>query len=460
MDPHFVADLLALLGPKGLRQPADLAGQDAGVHPDNLAAGWAVLPETVKQVRDIVQLCGKRKVSIVPHGGRTGLSGAAISRPGQLIVMLDRFNAVEDLDPVAGVVTVGAGVTLQRLNEAAADHGLSAGIDLGARGTATIGGMISTNAGGNEAFRNGVMRQRVLGLEAVLPDGSIFEDLTRVSKVTDGYDVKQLLIGGEGTLGIVTRAALQLVPLVEPTCSALCACRDGAAALSLFNRLRKAADFHLLTAEVMFHTYATITAREIGLDSLVATPDATAYLLIEGQAAGGSGDHEAIFETHLMAAVEAEDVLDALIAKSEGERADFWRLREDWALERAYPNGLWYDVSIPHAQLDGYLTRLEKRIAKIDSALIVSYFGHLGDGNMHITVTNGQPLPEEKVQAVSLAVYDGLRAIGGALSAEHGIGLEKRSALARHLSPGKLAAMRAVKAALDPGNIMNPGKVL
>jgi len=300
-----------------------------------------------------------------------------------------------------------------------------------------------------------MMRARVLGLEAVLADGGLMNDMARVTKVNEGLDIKQLFIGAEGTLGIVTRAVLRLTPLPGERATALVAVESAKAAVNLFGRLRRASGGgRLLAAEIMFADYALLAATDLKLEALTDFSPAPAYVLVE--MAGATGDIEAA----LAAAIEAGDgPLDALIAQSEAERARFWLLREEtWAVERQKPAGLWFDVSVPLARVDAYMAGLRSRLDAIDPALGLYAMGHLGDGNLHVTVATGKPLQHLK-DPVSRAVEHGLKAMGGAISAEHGIGLDKRESLHREADPGKLAAMRAVKAALDPKNVMNPGKI-
>lgn len=459
LDAAVLDDLRNLLGPAGLR--TDAAGTlDPGIVPGNLDAGVVALPASTDEAAAVVRLCAARGVAMVPQGGRTGLASGARSVEGQLVVATARMDRIVDLDPLAGTAVVEAGVTLARLQAPAAEHGLSPGIDLAARDSATLGGMVSTNAGGIEAFRHGTTRHRVLGLEAVLPSGEVMSDLKRVAKANEGYDIKQLLVGAEGTLGIVTRIALALVPLQQGQGTALVACPGAAEAVALFRRLRNASGPELLAAEILWPAFARIVARGLKLDALVGFAPQDAVLLLVEVAGADAAAGQAHLEGHLADAIEAGEALDAVIAKNAEERRRMWLVREEsWEVDKALPHGFWYDVSVPQAALDGYARRLFARIAAIDPALQVFLFGHLGDGNMHLTVTCGRERPELH-DAVDGAVFEGLAACGGSFSAEHGIGLEKRAHLARLGDPAKLAVMRALKQALDPGGLMNPGKVI
>lgn len=456
IDEGVIARLRAMLGPAGLKQGEALSALDPGVHPENLAAGIAALPASPAEVARLLAFCNEVGLPVVPQGGRTGLAGAGVSRPGELVLATERLARIEDLDPESGVALAEAGVTLAALDAAAAPHGLMVGVDLSARGSCTLGGLIATNAGGMEAFRQGTMRHQVLGLEAALADGRLMSDLTRVLKANAGYDVKQLFIGSEGTLGVVTRAAIRLLPRRAPGASALVACPDAAAAVALFRRLLRLEGAALARAELMSANHVATTARALGLARLAAFAAAPLALVIELEAAA---DAAARLEAALAEAFEAGLVADAALAKSEQERAEIWRVREDWAVDRIFPGGLWFDLSLPLGALAGYLAALAERLRAHDPALALYVIGHLGDGNLHVTVNAARPIAG-RYEEIAPLVYAGLKEVGGSFSAEHGIGLEKRAALAREADPVKLALMRSLKRSLDPKGILNPGKVL
>jgi FAD/FMN-containing dehydrogenase len=357
------------------------------------------------------------------------------------------------IDPVSQTALVEAGCTLQALEEAVRLYGLTCGVDLGARGTATIGGMIATNAGGQEAFRFGPMRQRVLGLEVVLPDGRILSDLTRVIKANGGYDIKQLFIGSEGTLGVVTRACLRLASCeLLPGTTALVALKDIASGIRLFRRLEAPAPGRLLRAELMSANHANLTALDHGATDLAKFSEQSDCAIFEFT------DPD-ILEGELELALEEGLISDALVCKNQRERAAVWKIREDWAVDRAFPDGLWFDISVPLANLETYLNGLRSRLSAYDPALQLFYIGHLGDGNVHVTINATSPI-SRRYKEVSTLVYADLTELGGFFSAEHGIGLEKREALADQSDPVKLALMHDIKRLLDPLGIMNPGKVL
>lgn len=457
----LVARLSGIVGSGNLRAGDAVARIDPGIDARNLDAGLLVTPSSAEDVAAVIRACAEAGVTVVPQGGRTGLAMGALSEPGQVVVGTAKLNRILSVDPLGGTVTVEAGATLGAVQQAVEGHGYSVGIDMASRDSATIGGMISTNAGGIEAFRHGVMRHRVLGLEAAMPDGTLFSELKRVGKANEGYDIKQLLIGAEGTLGIVTKAVLGLVPLVRRRATALVACDGPEAAVRLFRRFQAGGEGRLLAAEVMWPDYAHTVARELGKENALAFHDDPSSLFVLYEVADDAGEGQGCLETVLGAGLEAGDAVNAVIAKSEAERADFWLIREEsFVIDRTYPHGFWYDVSIPLEELGAFAERLFPRVAAIDPRLTAYMMGHLGDGNMHLTISAGIDLGDAAGPAVTEAVYDGLAAVGGSFSAEHGIGLEKRGALARHGAAGKAALMRAIKQALDPHGVMNPGKVI
>jgi FAD/FMN-containing dehydrogenase len=460
LTSDFLKALAAVVDAGAVRAGNVTETLDPGFDKANLDADVVVFPKSTDQVAATVRLCSEHGVALVPQGGRTGLAGGARSQTGQVVIDMTRMNRMLDLDIQGGTALVEAGVVLSAVQAAAGEHGLSTGIDLAARDSATIGGMISTNAGGIEAFRYGTTRHRVLGMEAVLADGTVLSDLKRVVKANEGYDLKQLLIGAEGTLGIVTSAVLALVPEDRDAVTALVSCPKADDALRIFRRLHGSARGTLLACEIMWPTYARMTAAALKLDNVVGfAPDDDLFLLVEFAASDAQAG-QMVLEELLADALEAEEASDAVIAKSGEERRRMWQIREDsFEADKSLPHGFWYDISVPHAHMQTYTDGLFTRMAAIDPAMVVLMFGHLGDGNLHLTVTRGTPMPDLH-DAVDHAMFDGLQAIGGSFSAEHGIGLEKRGHLARLGQPELLEAMRAVKRVLDPKGIMNPGKVL
>jgi FAD/FMN-containing dehydrogenase len=455
--------LRALLGPSGLREGDALAELNPGIDLRNLDAGIAALPANTAEVAAVVSLCHQHKIPIVPLGGRTGLAAAGVSHPGELVLLTHRMNRIAEIDPAAGTATVDAGVVLSALAAAVAPHGLYPAIDLGARDSCTIGGMIGTNAGGMEAHRHGTMRRRVLGLEVVMPNGLVLNDMKAVLKNNEGYDLKQLFIGAEGTLGVVTCAVLQLEQDPGERAAAYCHMTDAAAAVALLARLKRLPGGVILSrAEIMWREHVDLTAKANGLDNL-AMPKGACVTVIFEAASLEPGLAASALEGALGAAMEeagGAGLVDVLMPKNTKETRDVWHIREDWAVTRAYPHGLHFDISVPLARIEGYMRALQAAVREMGLGFNLFVLGHLADGNLHVTVNaQGRPIPEMG-PPVADAVYAGLHAMGGSISAEHGIGLNKRAGLEKFGDPVKLAMMLVVKRAVDPVGLMNPGKVL
>ncbi|PRD41418.1 FAD-binding oxidoreductase [Phyllobacterium phragmitis] len=458
ISAKIIAALEGLVGKRSVRNADALRAIHPGFDSRNFDAGLMVTPNTSSEVAAVLRLCNDHRIAVVPHGGRTGLAGGAASTAGEIILSLASLNRIEEISPGAQTVTVGSGVTLQALQEAAEPHGLTSGIDIAARGSATIGGMISTNAGGMEAFRLGVMRQRVLGLEIVLPDGSIMSDMAQVTKSNEGYDLKQLFIGAEGTLGIVTRTVLKLSARDEFTATALLACPSAAAAVALFAQLQRNRSLRLLRAEIMERAYFRLAVEVLGPPALAALADAPVYLILESEAPDQQTAQTSL-ENALAGGIEDGLVLDAIIAQSESDRHHIWTVREDSDVAtRAYPDGYWFDISVPLQSLQTYLDRFSDGTTALGNDVRGFVFGHLGDGNLHICVASDGDMPSR--EAVKTIVYADLKKMGGSFSAEHGIGLEKKPDLEAFVDPVKLSLMRAIKKTLDPNGIMNPGKII
>ena len=458
LSAEHAANLIAIVGPDSVRTGADLATVDPGVDPKNLGASLMLRPRTTDALARALAYCNAFRIGVVPQGGRTGLSGGAESRDGEVIVALDRFRRIESLDAVSRTAIAGAGVTLAALAEHAAAHELAPGIDLGARDGATLGGLVSTNAGGNAAFRHGTMRERVLGLEVVLADGSVLSELRRVRKRNEGLAIEQLFIGAEGTLGVVTRVALALVERAGSPATALVAVPSLDAAVALCDSARHHEEFDLQAVELLSGDHAAAACRAIGTSEL-APLTAQPYLVLVEVCRPDVADAEAALAAWLEREATGGTIADAALAQNETQRRRFWRIREDWAVDRERPGGLWFDVSVPLAALPRYVDGCRTRLAMHDPALALFVIGHLGDGNVHLTVNAERPL-DERYEEIAPLLTDELAALGGSFSAEHGIGLEKKATLRRLGSPTRLEWMRRVKTLLDPNGIMNPGKVL
>ena len=457
--PGRIASLRAHLPGSQVLDRDALAARDPGWDANNLNGFALVRPGSVAEVARLVAWCRAHRCAFVPQGGRTGLVGGSVTTPEQLICDLGVLDRIEEIDPDSGIAVVQAGVTLGALQEAAAAVRLHPGLDLAARGSATIGGLIATNAGGITAFRTGVMRHRVLGLEAVLPDGRLVDDMTRVLKTSAGYDVKQLLIGAEGTLGIVTRAVIRLDPLPNGRATALLGTTGAAQALDIVRRLRSGSA-PLLAAEIMWSGFAAVTSAALGLDPAQLPLRSHCLLLVELGGASFEAARTALEEA-LATLAETEPDLDGIVCASMAQSAQLWRLREDTdVLYRLHPQAPSYDISLPAREFDGYVARLRPALKAIDATIDPYLFGHLADGNLHIVLNRPGPLGPDVRTAVETAIYGELRGLGGSFSAEHGIGSKRVAALERHADPTKVALMTELKKLLDPDNLCNPGKVV
>ena len=429
------------------------------VGPDH-GAGLLVLPASTAEVAAVVAIARAHGASIVAQGGHTGLVDGCSSNFGQIVLSLTRMVGIEAIYPDERVAVVQAGVALEALQSAAMEHGLEPGIDLAARGTATIGGMVSTNAGGIMAHRYGVMRHRVLGLEAVLPDGTIYSDMTRVVKNTAGYDLKHLFIGAEGTLGIVTRVVIKLEPLPQSTATVMLGLPSVAAALEAINLAMRCDAGHLRAAEGLWQSYIQLTAKAQGWSEPSFPLDQPVCLLVM---LGGANqaDLNEVIEQIFGEILDRNPTATGIVATSKRQEADLWRLREDTdQLYRDNAAAPSYDVSVPLSEIGAYVDHITSGLAQIDPGLVPYVFGHLADGNLHIVLNRAGPLDDATSGAVERVLYANLRDLGGSFSAEHGVGSKRISALVATSDPVKFATMMRIKQALDPDQILNPGKVL
>ncbi|MEZ5832618.1 MAG: FAD-binding oxidoreductase [Dongiaceae bacterium] len=413
-------------------------------------------PRTVAEVSGALRRCHEAGIGVVPQGGLTGLAGGATPQADQVVLSLERLKGVEEIDRDSATMTVLAGTPLETAQKAAAEAGLYLALDIGSRGSCQIGGNIATNAGGNHVIRYGMARAQVLGLETVLADGTILSALTKVMKNNAGYDLNQLFIGSEGTLGIVTRVVLRLHPTPRSKSTALIATAGYDATVRLLRRLQR--DLGDVSAfEAMwpdFYRYVT-DHPSTGLKPMADTYPF--YALTEFQ--GGEPERDgARLEESLGAAIEAGDALDALIAQSQREARNFWTIREGEALDRL-PYLINFDVSAPTAQLGTLAERLKAALRTRWPEGLFFVYGHIGDGNIHLSAWAGDTL-EHVAHEMDEIVYGEVRRIGGSISAEHGVGTLKRAYLGHSRSEAEIAVMRRIKAALDPKGILNPGKVI
>ena len=467
----FLTEAEALLGDRGLTRDPDLLlpwltdwrGRYTG------RALAMASPASTAELSALMKLCSRHGVPVVPQGGNSGMSGGATpDESGEtLLLSLRRMNAVRRLDPEAREATCEAGVILQTLHEAAAAHRLRFPLTLGGKGSATIGGLISTNAGGTQVLRHGSMRAQVLGIEAVLADGGVFDALVPLKKDNRGFDLKQLLIGSEGTLGIVTAATLRLVPTVADRAVLWAGLGSIAAARELLLHSEKLAGESLEGFEVMpRHSLEAVLAHVPGARSPLAGEHEWHALIELTADAAHAPALPGLAQDLLAGAFEAGLVEDATIAANEAQAEQFWLLRDEIApAERALGPAMQHDIPVPVARMAEFVAAAVPEVERRFPDTRAVAFGHLGDGNVHFHVLAPPGAvrgawEDSEGKAISGFVHDLVTAWGGSISAEHGIGQLKRDELGRLGDPVQLEIMRSVKRALDPAGLLNPGKLV
>lgn len=415
-----------------------------------------VFPQSTVEVAEILRCCSAREQSVVTHGGLTNCVAAAEPGEDDIVLSLARMNRIDDIDTVGGTAVVEAGAVLQVVQETVAGQGLYFPLDLGARGSCTIGGNVATNAGGINVLRYGMMRNLVLGLEAVLADGTVVSSMNKMLKNNAGYDVKQLFIGTEGTLGIVTRVVLRLFPKPASRQSALVAMRDFDAVSQFLLHLQKELGGALSAYEIMWGDYFAAVTGEDGHRAPMQR-DHPFYVVM--QAEGSEPDADALrFEQLLVRALEDGLIIDAVIPKSEAESLAIWAIREDFE-DILVPEPVYlFDVSLPIREMADYVARVKSRVRQRWTQGECYTIGHVADGNLHFFIQPNES--GEWHDASDECVYEPLASIGGSVSAEHGIGTEKIKWLPHSRSADEISLMRTLKQSLDPKNILNPGRVL
>ena len=421
-------------------------------------------PATTAQVSSILRICQETGAKIVTQGGNTGLVGGQIPLHGEVLLSTKRLNRVRHLDQSGMTLTVEAGVTLSEVQHAADEKGLLFPLSLASEGSCTIGGNIATNAGGTHVLRYGMTRALVLGLEVVLAGGVVLEMLRSLPKDNSGYDLKQIFVGSEGTLGVITAASLKLFPKPEVAVTAFAAVPSPAAALKLLGAMRHATSGQLSAFELMPRVALEFVNRHIdGTRDPLSAP-APWYVLMEATG-GRHANLTASFEDGMAAAITDGLVGDAVVASSQAQAAALWKLRESISeAQKREGSSIKHDISVPVAAIPDFLARATPAVlALVPGARAVS-FGHLGDGNLHFNFNSPRPGDDPAFLArwdeVQQVVHDIVKEFGGSISAEHGIGAMKVASLPRYKSHEELDAMRALKAAFDPKNILNPGKTV
>ena len=460
-----MTDLLTALA-GAVDKPGFLTGDDIGPrYTDTRGHGIAgtpacvMRPVTTGQVSDILKLCNDAGRPVVPQGGLTGLVGGGVPGEGDVVLSLERMNAIEEIDKTGRTMTAGAGVVLQTAQSAADDAGFMMPVDLGARGSATLGGLISTNAGGNRVIRYGMTRQSILGLEAVLADGTVLTSMNRMLKNNAGYDLKQLFIGSEGTLGIVTRCVVRLQRKPLSTCTAFAGLDTFESVTAFLTLLETKLGNGLGAFEVMWSEYYDLVRTYCPTLKPPLPPDYRFYVLTDTLGTDPARDAEQ-FEAVLEMASAQGLIPGGVVAQSESDREDLWAIREGaWEGFRAIEPMFTYDVSMPITVMDDFATRMKADIKEAFPEAISMVFGHVGDCNLHAVVSVGDG-SEEAHKKVNDRLYGIIRDLGGSVSAEHGIGLEKRDYLSWSRTDAELNLMRTLKRTLDPNGFLNPGKVI
>ncbi|MFN3819540.1 FAD-binding oxidoreductase [Blastomonas sp.] len=470
-QPALIESLSAILGGRGLSiDPGEIApwltdwrGRYHG------AALAMVAPANAAELAEIVKLAAITGTPIVPQGGNSGMVGGATPDTSGTALLLStrRMNAIRAIDPQAGTVIAEAGVVLQTLHEAVAVHDMRFPLTLGGKGSATVGGLVSTNAGGTQVLRHGTMRALVEGIEAVLPDGSLYEGLVTLKKDNRGYDLKHLLIGAEGTLGIVTAATLKLVPALVDRAVVWAGVESPLAARDLLLLLEARAGREIEGFEIIPQRCLDNVLRHIpGTRAPLASPCPWNVLIEFARDNPSAMPPDALAETMMTEAYDHGLIIDAAISASESQAEAFWKLRDSISeAERTEGPAMQHDISVPVAEMARFIIEAGAKVEARFPGTEVAAFGHMGDGNVHFHVAAPKGADREGWTAgpgkeISAFVHDLVVAAQGSISAEHGIGQMKRDELARLGDPAWINAMQAIKRALDPMGIMNPGKLV
>lgn len=455
----IVTDLMRVLGPDAVLTGEAVSARTGGfLDSSPLRAKAVIRPTTTAQVAEALRLCNAAGQTVVPHGGLTNLVYNTRTTEADIALSLERMTAIEAIDPIGRTLTVQAGATLHSVQDAAAAIDLFFPLDLAARGSCTIGGNIANNAGGTRVIRYGMMRDLVLGLEAVLAGGTIVSSLNMMLKNNAGYDLKQLFIGSEGTLGVVTRAVLRLWPRPRSVATALVGQDNFEQVSGLLSLMQRKLGGLLSSYEVMWPAYYHLTTTPPALSKPPLKDEFAFYALIELM--GDDPDRDAAqFNRMLETAFDQGLCADAVIAQSSEQRRALWRIREDSEqIEAQHHPTFSFDISLPIGAMDRYVIDVRRELESAFGTIKFWVYGHVGDGNLHLSVW-GAHIAEEAAGRVAAIIYRPLTKLAGSISAEHGIGLEKKAFLGLSRTAEEIDLMRRLKRALDPNGILNPGKI-
>ncbi|TMH16986.1 MAG: FAD-binding oxidoreductase [Betaproteobacteria bacterium] len=465
----FIEEIQAIVGPAGLiTLPQEVAPYASDWRKRYVGKPAAVVkPASTAEVAEVVRACAESRTAIVPQGGNTGLCGAATPDASgtQIVLNLSRMNRVRAIDTRNNTMTVEAGCVLAKLQNTAEEAGRLFPLSLAAEGSCEIGGNLSTNAGGTAVLRYGNARELVLGLEVVLPSGEVWDGLRGLRKDNTGYDLKQLFIGAEGTLGVITAAVLKLFPLPKSHATAVVALETPEKAVALLERALGACGERLTGFELFSDFCLSLVLKHFGDTAAPFPRRFPHYVLMELSDTQSGEGVRVLVESMLEAALEERNILDAAVAQSETQSRAFWSLREFISEAQAHegPN-IKHDVSIPISRISEFIATTDAELERAYGGLRMVTFGHLGDGNLHYNVSAPEGVAPGvfvmHTAAINRIVHDSVARLGGSISAEHGLGQLKRDEIQRYKSPLELELMRKLKRALDPQGIMNPGKVL
>jgi len=465
----FIEEIQAIVGPAGLiTLPQEVAPYASDWRKRYLGRPAAVVkPASTAEVAEVVRVCAESRTAVVPQGGNTGLCGAATPDASgtQIVLNLSRMNRVHAIDTRNNTMTVEAGCVLANLQNTAEEAGRLFPLSLAAEGSCEIGGNLSTNAGGTAVLRYGNARELVLGLEVVLPSGEVWDGLRGLRKDNTGYDLKQLFIGAEGTLGVITAAVLKLFPLPKSHATALVALETPEKAVALLERALGACGERLTGFELFSDFCLSLVLKHFRETAAPFPRRFPHYVLMELSDTQSGEDVRVLVESVLEAALEETNILDAAVAQSETQSRAFWSLREFISEAQAHEGqNIKHDVSIPISRISEFIATTDAELKRAYRGVRMVTFGHLGDGNVHYNVSAPEGVAPgvfvTRTAEINRIVHDSVARFGGSISAEHGLGQLKRDEIQRYKSPLELELMRKLKRALDPHGIMNPGKVL